>query len=74
VQPSVSGEFVSGTLTIDLSQGDGFISTILGGTAKISANLDFKLQWSPASGFQIQGSSAIQIAIPTHVSLGPIDL
>ncbi len=71
--PSIQGEFDNGNLTIDMSQSDGFISDILGG-AKVSANLDFKLQWSPSSGFQIQGSSAIQIAIPTHVSIGPIDL
>ena len=72
-QPSISGEVDGGNLTIDLSQSDGFISTLLGG-AKISGNLAFKLQWSPGAGLQIQGSSAIQIAIPTHVSIGPIDL
>jgi len=72
-EPSVSGEFSGGHLKIDLGGGDGFISTITGG-ANIDANLDFKLHWAPSSGFQIEGSSAIQIAIPTHISLGPIDV
>ena len=73
IQPIVTGEFTGGHLKIDLSGGDGFISTITGG-ANIDANLDFKLSWSPGSGFEIEGSSAIQIAIPTHVSLGPIEV
>ncbi|HEY3726035.1 MAG TPA: DUF6603 domain-containing protein [Solirubrobacteraceae bacterium] len=72
-EPSVSGAFTGGHLKIDMSGGDGFISTITGGT-NIDANLDFKLQWSPSSGFQIEGSSAIQIAIPSHLSLGPIEV
>ena len=72
-EPSVAGEFTGGHLKIDLGGGDGFISTITGGT-NIDANLDFKLHWAPSTGFQIEGSSAIQIAIPTHVSLGPIDV
>jgi Family of unknown function (DUF6603) len=73
VEPSVSGEFTGGHMKIDLSGGDGFISTITGG-AKVDANLDFKLHWEPTTGLQIEGSSAIQIAFPTHVSIGPIDI
>jgi hypothetical protein len=72
-EPSVSGEFTGGHLKIDLSGGDGFISTITGG-ANIDANLDFKLHWSPSTGFQVEGSSAIQISFPTHISIGPIDV
>lgn len=72
-EPSVSGEVVSAKLTIDLSQGDGFIASLLSGV-KIAANLEFKLHWSPSTGFQIEGSSAIEIALPTHVSLGPIEI
>ncbi|MDQ6806807.1 MAG: hypothetical protein M3065_18020, partial [Actinomycetota bacterium] len=47
-EPSISGEFTGGHLKIDLSGGDGFISTITGG-ANIDANLDFKLHWAPSS-------------------------
>ena len=58
---------------IDLSKGDGFISKITGGL-KLDTNVDFKAHWSPKSGLQLEGSGAVEIAIPTHVSLGPIDL
>jgi hypothetical protein len=72
-EPSLSGEVGGGKLTIDLSQGDGFISTILGGV-QIEGNFAFKLHWSPSQGLRIEGSGALDIAIPTHISLGPIDL
>jgi hypothetical protein len=72
-EPSISGQFTGGHLKIDLSGGDGFIAAITGGT-NIDANLDFKLHWSPSGGFQIEGSSAIQVAFPTHISIGPIDV
>jgi hypothetical protein len=72
-EPSVSGNFTGGHLKIDLSGGDGFISTITGG-ANIDANLDFQLHWTPSGGFQVQGSSAIQVSFPTHISIGPIDV
>lgn len=73
VEPSVDGQFTGGHLKIDLSDGDGFISAITGGV-DINANLDFKLHWTPSSGLQVEGSSSIQIALPTHVSIGPIDV
>jgi hypothetical protein len=66
-------DVTGGKAVIDLSDGDGFISTILGG-ASLSGNLDFKLRWSPSRGASVEGSSAIEIAIPTHVSLGPIEI
>jgi hypothetical protein len=72
-QPSISGGVNGGKLTIDLSSGDGFITTLLS-SAKLAANLDFKMLWSPRTGFQIEGSSAFEIAIPTHVTLGPIEI
>ena len=72
-EPSASAEVTGGRAVIDLSKGDGFISKITGGL-KLDTNLDFKARWSPKSGLQLEGSGAVEIAIPTHVSLGPIDL
>ena len=72
-EPSASAEVTGGRAVIDLSKGDGFISKITGGL-KLDTNLDFKAHWSPKSGLQLEGSGAVEIAIPTHVSLGPIDL
>jgi hypothetical protein len=72
-EPSITAEIAGGKLTIDLSQSDGFISALLS-ALKLAANLDFKLHWSPSAGLRIEGSSGIEIAIPTHVSLGPVDI
>jgi len=72
-EPSATAEVTGGKAVIDLSKGDGFISKVTGGL-KLDTNLDFKAHWSPKSGLQLEGSGAVEIAIPTHVSIGPIDL
>lgn len=66
-------DVAGGKAVIDLSEGDGFIAALLSGV-NFAANLDFKMLWSPSTGFQIVGSSAIEIAIPTHLTLGPLDI
>jgi hypothetical protein len=72
-EPNVSIGIVNGKVVIDLSSGDGFIAAIAGG-GNLSANVDFKLHWSPSGGASIEGSAAIEIAIPTHVTVGPIEI
>ena len=72
-EPTASAELTGGKAVIDLSKGDGFISKITGGL-KLDTNLDLKAHWSPESGLRLEGSGAMEFAIPTHVSLGPINL
>jgi hypothetical protein len=73
VEPTVSAAIKGGQLKVDFSQGDGFIQKLASGV-KLDANLDLGMHWSPSSGVTFEGSSAIEIAIPAHVSLGPIDV
>ncbi|BEP14782.1 hypothetical protein acdb102_30930 [Acidothermaceae bacterium B102] len=73
VEPNAKVGITGGRLLIDLSQGDGFISTIAGGV-HIDSNLDLAALWSPSTGLTIQGSGGIEIAIPSHISLGPIEI
>ena len=73
VEPSARAELAGGHLLIDLSSGDGFISAVTGG-GRIDSNFDVKALWSPSTGLQFEGSAAIEIAIPTHISIGPIEL
>jgi hypothetical protein len=73
VEPTVGAEIVGGQLKVDLSEGDGFIQKLASGV-KLDANLDLGMRWSPSDGVAFVGSSAIEIAIPTHVSLGPIEV
>ena len=73
VEPGARMAITGGHLVIDLSQSDGFISAIAGGT-RIDSNVDLAALWSPSKGLTIEGSGGIEIAVPTHVSLGPIEI
>lgn len=73
VEPRARLALEGGRLVIDFSNADGFIGAIAGGLG-IDANLDLAALWSPSTGLQIEGSGGIEIAIPTHISLGPIEI
>lgn len=62
-----------GLIFIDASQGDGFLTTIIPG-GKIQGNFDLKMGYSSGGGFYIEGSSALQIQLATHIDLGPISI
>lgn len=70
---TAGGKISGGNVFIDLSEGDGFLSTITGG-AKITSNFDLGFTWSGDAGLHLEGSGALEIAIPTHLSIGPIDI
>lgn len=71
--PTAHGEITGGKLVVDTSNGDGFISALLSG---VHIESDFALQFtfSPATGVRFEGSGSLEIQLPTHVSLGPIDI
>jgi hypothetical protein len=73
VEPAVAAEIKGGRLKVDFSEGDGFIQKLASGV-KLDANLDVGIHWSPSAGVSFEGSSTIEIGIPTHVALGPIDV
>ena len=73
IEPRARLELAGGRLVIDFSNADGFIGTIAGGFG-IDANMDLTALWSPSTGLQIEGSGGIEIAIPTHIALGPIEI
>lgn len=73
VEPRARLRLEGGRLVIDFSNADGFIGAIAGGLG-IDANLDLAALWSPSTGLQIEGSGGIEIAVPTHISLGPIEI
>jgi hypothetical protein len=71
--PTARGAITGGKVVIDTSNGDGFINTLLSG---INVESDFALQFTfaPDTGLRFEGSGSLQIQVPTHVSLGPIDI
>ncbi len=73
IEPRIRMALEGGRLVIDFSNADGFIGTVAGGFG-IDANLDLAALWSPSKGLQIEGSGGIEVAVPTHIQLGPIEI
>ena len=69
----LGGDLKGGKLTIDFSQADGFIGTILS-SVKVDADFELGFDWSVARGLRFRGSSALEIKLPTHLSLGPVSI
>lgn len=64
-------QFLNCEILITAKDSDGFISKILG-DEEIIADFDFCIGWSSIDGLYFRGSSALDIVIPVHKSLGPI--
>jgi hypothetical protein len=71
--PSADGGITGGHLVIDASQGDGFLTTLLGG-GKIESNFDIGFTLAPDTGLRFHGSGTLEIKLPVHITLGPIDI
>ena len=71
--PTADGEITGGKLVIDSSGGDGFISTLLSG---VHFETDFGVGFTFAAdtGVHFHGAGALQIQIPVHVELGPVEV
>ncbi|HEY3688194.1 MAG TPA: DUF6603 domain-containing protein [Streptosporangiaceae bacterium] len=71
--PVADGEITGGKLVVDSSGGDGFIATLLSG---IHFETDFGVgfTFAPDTGLHFHGSGALEIQIPVHVELGPIEV
>jgi len=73
VSPALQFSIEDGKLIIDTSKGDGFLQKIL---PAIKAEADFTMggSWDAQHGFQFHGSSALEISMPVHISLGPVSI
>ncbi|MGY0459555.1 DUF6603 domain-containing protein [Kitasatospora sp. cg17-2] len=72
-EPTARLDLTGGHVLIDLSQGDGFISRITGG-GRIESDFELRALWSPSGGLRLEGSGSLDLAIPTHLELGPIEV
>lgn len=73
VEPRASAQVKRGRLVIDTSDGDGLIAQLLSGRG-IDAGFEAGLGWNARTGVQFSGSSTLEIALPVHVAIGPIEL
>lgn len=69
---SFTGELNKVRAIIDLSSGDGFLKKTAGNG--FEAEVDLKFGYSNTAGFFIAGSGSFEIRMPTHVSIGPVDV
>jgi hypothetical protein len=72
-EPLITAEVKGGTLVIDLSEGDGFIQSILAGV-DIESRFELKARWQPSTGLVLEGGAGIELVIPIHLNLGPVDI
>ncbi len=71
--PNAQGAITGGKLVIDTSSGDGFIATLLGG-GRIESNFALQFAFSPESGMRFEGSGSLELQLPVHVNIGPVDV
>ncbi|HDH08521.1 MAG TPA: hypothetical protein ENG96_03455, partial [Gammaproteobacteria bacterium] len=69
----VDGELTGGKFELGNEKGDGFIAKILPEDG-ISALFDLGFTWSRKHGLVMRGSGGLEVQIPTHISLGPIEI
>jgi hypothetical protein len=67
------GSIRGGKLKIGMDEADGFLATILS-SIKLEADFDIAFGWTAGGGIYFTGSSVLEIKLPTHISLGPIEL
>lgn len=59
-------------LHLGSSNADGFIAKLLA-AADIEGEFDLGLEWQASTGLRVKASGGIEIALPIHRQLGPID-
>lgn len=69
----VGGEVKAVKLLIDASSGDGFVSTILGG-GRLTAGFDLAFVIDSEHGLQLGGSGGLELELPVHLALGPVEV
>jgi hypothetical protein len=73
INPLVFANLDGVTLTVGTSDSDSFIGKLLSG-AQIKGQFDFGLEWQADTGLRVKASGGIEIALPVHVDLGPIEI
>jgi len=67
------GDVKGGKLVVNLSNADGFIGTLLGGFG-LESDFDLGLSYSTKHGLVFTGAATLDIQLPLHLQLGPVEL
>jgi hypothetical protein len=60
-------------LLVDAGKGDGFLQKILAG-ARIEAEFDLSLTLDTEHGLQLGGSGGLDVQVPVHLEIGPVEV
>ncbi|MFJ8160052.1 DUF6603 domain-containing protein [Streptomyces sp. NPDC096136] len=71
--PLAEGAVTGGKLVIDASSGDGFLTTVLGGS-HLEAGFELAFAFAPETGLRFRGSGGLDVALPVHVKAGPLEI
>jgi hypothetical protein len=69
----VSGEIKNGKIVITLGDADGFLGTLLSGFG-LESDFDLGFGYSSKEGVFFFGSATLEIQLPLHVALGPVEI
>jgi hypothetical protein len=69
----IEGAIEGGKLVISLAGADGFIGSVMGGFG-LESHFALGFGWSAGSGVFFTGSGGLEIQIPAHIELGPIEI
>ncbi|MBC8028519.1 MAG: hypothetical protein H7Z16_00240 [Pyrinomonadaceae bacterium] len=72
INPLFFAEIQGASLKIGSSGADSFIGTLLAGI-EIEAQFDLGFEWSPNTGLRITSSGGVEIALPIHRQIGPLE-
>ncbi|MCC2592081.1 hypothetical protein LKO27_01380 [Tessaracoccus sp. OS52] len=69
----LGGEVQGGRLVVSLAGADGFLGTILSGFG-LDSQFDLGVGFSSAQGLFFAGSATLDIQLPLHIQLGPVEI
>jgi hypothetical protein len=72
-EPSIRAELQNGKAVIDLSQGDGFLRSLLGGK-RIEVDFEAAAKYGLSTGLTFEAGAALEIVVPLHVTFGGIQI
>lgn len=72
-EPFAEASLTGGRLIIDASAGDGFVSSVLAG-GRLEAGFELGLAFAPGTGLRFTGSGGLEVRIPVHLGIGPVEI
>jgi hypothetical protein len=70
---SIGGAVTGGKLAISFDEADGFIGQLLSGV-HLNSDFDFGVGYSTDHGLYFTGASTLEIQLPLHLDLGPVEI